>query len=209
MGGQGDLRRAGDRVNSSAVERFRQAADPTGLTIDVRRFPQETRTARAAADAVGCDVAQIVKSLVFVADGEPFLALTSGGNQADLTRLAGVLGAREVRRADADEVRSATGFAIGGTPPFGHPRPLTVLVDTDLLAFDEVWAAAGAPDAVFVLSPKDLVAASGGRVEAFGAAPGPSEGGCPRRSSPPAASPIYLSASGAPPAPERPKEHRP
>jgi prolyl-tRNA editing enzyme YbaK/EbsC (Cys-tRNA(Pro) deacylase) len=159
-------------MSSAAVERFREAARPTGLTIEVRRFPQGTRTARAAADAVGCDVAQIVKSLVFVADGEPFLALTSGRNQADLARLAGILGAGEVRRADAEEVRSATGFAIGGTPPFGHPEPLTVLIDADLLAFDEVWAAAGAPDAVFALSPRELEAASGGRVEAFAAAPG-------------------------------------
>jgi prolyl-tRNA editing enzyme YbaK/EbsC (Cys-tRNA(Pro) deacylase) len=159
-------------MSSAAVERFRHAARPTGLDIEVRTFPQGTRTAKAAAEAVGCDVAQIVKSLVFVADGEPFLALTSGRNQADLTRLACILGADEVRRADADEVRSATGFAIGGTPPFGHPKPLTVLIDTDLLGFDEVWAAAGAPDAVFALSPKDLVEASGGRVEAFAAIPG-------------------------------------
>ncbi len=149
---------------SKAVDRFEEAARATGLSVEVRRFPEGTRTAPDAARAVGCDVGQIVKSLVFVADGEPFLALTSGKNRADPSKLAAALDTREVRRADADQVRDATGFAIGGTPPFGHPRPLTVLVDRDLLVYDEVWAAAGTPDAVFSLSPDDLVRASGGRV---------------------------------------------
>ena len=149
---------------SKAVGRFEDAARATGLSVEIMRFPEGTRTAPDAARAVGCDVGQIVKSLVFVADGEPFLALTSGKNRADPSKLAAALDAREVRRADADQVREATGFAIGGTPPFGHPRPLTVLVDRDLLGYDEVWAAAGTPDAVFSLSPDDLVRASGGRV---------------------------------------------
>jgi len=107
-------------------------------------------------------VGQIVKSLVFVADGEPFLALTSGANRADVGKLAGLVGASEVRRASPEEARAATGFAIGGTPPFGHPAPLRVLVDRDLLAYEEVWAAAGAPDAVFELSPEELLRVSGG-----------------------------------------------
>ena len=149
---------------SKAVGRFEDAARATGLSVEIMRFPEGTRTAPDAARAVGCDVGQIVKSLVFVADGEPFLALTSGKNRADPSKLAAALDAREVRRADADQVREATGFAIGGTPPFGHPRPLTVLVDRDLMGYDEVWAAAGTPDAVFSLSPDDLVRASGGRV---------------------------------------------
>ena len=149
---------------SKAVDRFEEAARVTGLSVEVRRFPEGTRTAPDAARAVGCHVAQIVKSLVFVADGEPFLALTSGANRADTAKLAAALGVADVRRADADQVREATGFAIGGTPPFGHPRPLTVLVDRDLLAYDQVWAAAGTPDAVFRLTPDDLVRASGGRV---------------------------------------------
>jgi len=147
---------------SRAVSRVEEAARQLGLSIDVRRFPQGTRTAADAARAVNCEVGQIVKSLVFVADGEPFLALTSGANRADVGKLAGLVGASEVRRASPEEARAATGFAIGGTPPFGHPAPLRVLVDRDLLAYEEVWAAAGAPDAVFELSPEELLRVSGG-----------------------------------------------
>jgi prolyl-tRNA editing enzyme YbaK/EbsC (Cys-tRNA(Pro) deacylase) len=142
-------------------ERFEAAARELGLELAVRRFPQGTRTAEDAARAIGCDVGQIVKSLVFVADGRPFVALTSGSNRADLTRLAAVLGASEVRRASAEEVRAATGYSIGGTPPFGHPVALRVLVDRDLLGYDEVWAAGGTPDTVFPISPEDLVRAAG------------------------------------------------
>jgi prolyl-tRNA editing enzyme YbaK/EbsC (Cys-tRNA(Pro) deacylase) len=142
---------------SRSIDRVVQAAAAEGLAIEVRRFPEGTKTAGDAARAIGCEVAQIVKSLVFVADGEPFLALTSGANRADTARLAALTGAREVRRADAEEARAATGFGIGGTPPFGHPRPLRILVDRDLLAFDEVWAAAGTPDSVFPVSPDDLL----------------------------------------------------
>jgi len=147
---------------SRAVSRVEEAARRIGLSIDVRRFPEGTRTAADAARAVNCEVGQIVKSLVFVADGEPFLALTSGANRADVGKLAGLVGASEVRRASPEEARAATGFAIGGTPPFGHPAPLRVLVDRDLLAYEEVWAAAGAPDAVFELSPEELLRVSGG-----------------------------------------------
>jgi prolyl-tRNA editing enzyme YbaK/EbsC (Cys-tRNA(Pro) deacylase) len=146
---------------SKSVDRFTAAAAERGLTIEVRRFPEGTKTAQDAARAVGCDVSQIVKSLVFVADGEPFLALTAGSNRADVGKLAAILGAAEVRRADAEEARAATGYGIGGTPPFGHPKPLRVLVDRDLLGHDEVWAAAGTPDAVFPLSSDDLVRTSG------------------------------------------------
>lgn len=157
-----------DRV-PKAVRRFIEAAGPTGLSFDIRRFPEGTRTAADAARALGCDVGQIVKSLVFVADGRAFLALTSGANQADPLRLAAILGAAAVTRADADRVRAATGFAIGGTPPFGHPAPLTVLVDRDLMGYEELWAAAGTPDSVFPIAPDDLLAASGGKVEDFAA----------------------------------------
>lgn len=135
--------------------------------MEVRRFPQGTRTAVDAARAVGCDVGQIVKSLVFMADGQAFLALTSGPNRADTRRLADLLGASEVRRADAEEARQATGFAIGGTPPFGHVLPLRVLLDEDLLAYDELWAAAGTPDAVFRIAPQELLEASGATVASF------------------------------------------
>ena len=152
---------------AGALDRFREAAARLGLALDVRRFPEGTRTAEAAALAVGCDVGQIVKSLVFVGDGVPFLALTSGRNRADPARLAGLLGVEHVRRADAEEARAATGFAIGGTPPFGHRRPLPVLVDRDLLGYEELWAAAGTPDAVFPIRPDQLLRASGGTVADF------------------------------------------
>jgi len=143
-------------------DRFASAAAALGLSLEIHRFPQGTRTAVDAARAVGCELGQIVKSLVFVADGRPILALTSGANRADVHKLASALGAASVRRADADEAREATGFVIGGTPPFGHPRKLEVVVDRDLLGYEEVWAAAGTPDAVFRISPRDLVDASGG-----------------------------------------------
>ena len=153
---------------SRAIARVEEAARALGLTIEVRRFPEGTKTAADAARAVGCEVSQIVKSLVLVADGEPFLALTSGAHRADTGRLAALVGASEVRRASPEEARSATGFAIGGTPPFGHPEPLRVLVDTDLLSLPEVWAAAGTPDAVFRIAPDQLLAVSGGTPADFG-----------------------------------------
>lgn len=152
---------------SRSVRRFEEAARERGLSVEVRRFPQGTRTAADAARAVGCDVGQIVKSLVFVADGEPFVALTSGGNRADLGRLAELLGAETVRPATAEEARRATGFAIGGTPPFGYPRAVPMIMDEDLLRYGEVWAAAGAPDAVFRTTPGELREASGARVAGF------------------------------------------
>jgi prolyl-tRNA editing enzyme YbaK/EbsC (Cys-tRNA(Pro) deacylase) len=147
-----------------ADERFRTRAAALGIEVDARRFPEGTRTATDAARAVGCDVAQIVKSLVFIADDEPVLALTSGANRVDETKLATVLGAEQVRKASAAEVRDATGFAIGGTPPFGHDRQLTVLCDRDLAAQEVVWAAAGTPMDVFALSADRLVEAAGARV---------------------------------------------
>ncbi|MFB3738492.1 MAG: YbaK/EbsC family protein [Candidatus Velamenicoccus archaeovorus] len=149
---------------SDAVERFLRAAEVLGHPVEVRRFPQGTKTAPDAARAIGCDVGQIVKSLVFVADGQPVLALTSGANRVDTARLAALVGAAEVRRASPDEVRSATGFAIGGTPPFGHPEPVRTFLDRDLLAHDEVWAAAGAPDAVFGITPDELARTAGAEV---------------------------------------------
>jgi len=152
---------------SRSVQRVEEAARERGLAIEVRRFPEGTKTAPDAARAVGCEVGQIVKSLVFMADDRPILALTSGANRADVGKLAALVGASEVRRATADEARVATGFAIGGTPPFGHSRPLDVLVDRDLLGYDEVWAAAGTPDAVFRIAPQDLVRASGAAAADF------------------------------------------
>ena len=137
-----------------------------GLDIDVRRFPQGTRTAVEAAAAVGCELGQIVKSLVFLCDGEPVLALTSGAKHVDTAALGRVLGG-SIRRADASAVRGATGYAIGGTPPFGHTRPLRTVVDTTLLEYEHVWAAAGTPENVFEISSADLVRVASGTVADF------------------------------------------
>ena len=123
------------------------------MDVTPTTFPQGTRTARDAADAIGCDLGQIVKSLVFMADGAPVLVLTSGVNRVDEGKLRHHLGASTVSRATPDEVREATGFAIGGTPPFGHPEPLPTILDPDLLRFDTVYAAAGSPMDVFPIAP--------------------------------------------------------
>ena len=135
-----------------------------GLELDVREFPEGTRTAADAARAVGCHVDQIVKSLVFVADTDPVLVLTAGGQRVDVVKVGRERSAATVRKADATEARAATGYAIGGTPPFGHARDLPVLIDRHLTGFDEVWAAAGTPRHVFPIGPDDLVRATGGRV---------------------------------------------
>jgi prolyl-tRNA editing enzyme YbaK/EbsC (Cys-tRNA(Pro) deacylase) len=146
----------------SAIDRFRDASEGSGVDIAVTRYPEGTKTAEDAARAIGCDVAQIVKSLVFVVEetNEAVLALTSGANRVDSSKLAAHIGAA-VRRANADDVRAATSFAIGGTPPFGHPAPLRTLVDPALMTFTTVWAAAGTPDSVFPLAPDDLVRVTG------------------------------------------------
>lgn len=143
------------------VGRVEAAAAAAGLVIAVIRFPAGTRTAEDAARAVGCAVSQIVKSLVFVVDGDPVVALVAGSDRLDPVLLATALGAQVVRRADGDEVRAATGFAIGGVPPFGHARPLRVVLDGHLLEHDLVWAAAGLPDAVFSIEPAELARVAG------------------------------------------------
>ena len=130
----------------------------------VRSFPQGTRTAVDAAAAVGCDVGQIVKSLVFrKASGGPLLVIASGRNRVDEHKVEALLG-EPIGKADADFVRATTGFAIGGVPPAGHPSPVETLVDEDLLQYDEVWAAAGTPRDVFATSPGEIVRLTGGRV---------------------------------------------
>jgi prolyl-tRNA editing enzyme YbaK/EbsC (Cys-tRNA(Pro) deacylase) len=148
------------------VSRVVAAAADAGLAISVTRFPEGTRTATDAARAVGCDVAQIVKSLVFVAGEAPVVALISGADRLSVARLASVVGveADSVRRATGDEARAATGYAIGGVPPLGHAQPLSVLMDRALLRFDLVWAAAGLPDAVFSVSPAELQRAARAQV---------------------------------------------
>jgi prolyl-tRNA editing enzyme YbaK/EbsC (Cys-tRNA(Pro) deacylase) len=144
------------------VARVVAAAADAGLSIEVSRFPEGTRTATDAARAVGCDVAQIVKSLVFLAGDVPVLALVSGADRLDASRLAQALATdpSEIRRATGDEARGATGFAIGGVPPFGQPKRLRVVMDVRLMDHETLWAAAGLPDAVFPIAPPDLARAA-------------------------------------------------
>ena len=145
--------------------RVRDALLSLGLPADIHRLADSTRTAPEAAAAVGCELGAIVKSLVFrgTSSGDPLLALVSGSNRADEALVAGAFG-EPVERPDAAYVREATGYSIGGIPPVGHPAPVRVVVDEDLLRFETVWAAAGNPHAVFPIAPADLVGVTGGIV---------------------------------------------
>jgi prolyl-tRNA editing enzyme YbaK/EbsC (Cys-tRNA(Pro) deacylase) len=144
------------------VIRVVDAARTLGLEITPRRFPDGTKTAADAAAAIGVEIGQIVKSLIFAVDGEVVLAYVSGANQLDEKKLALAAGGLKCARVDADVVREATGFPIGGVPPFGHSTQLRVFIDPDLLQFAEVWAAAGTWNDVFGIAPQELVEASGG-----------------------------------------------
>ncbi|MFF7545098.1 YbaK/EbsC family protein [Streptomyces canus] len=151
-------------ASEAAHPRFAEALRALGLdelTAHVRRFPDATRTAAEAAAAIGCELSQICKSLIFAADGVPVLVLMDGASRVDLERVREELGADKVTRAKADVVRETTGYAIGGVPPFGHRTRTRVLADRSLLEHDLVWAAAGNPHAVFPIAPKDLVARAG------------------------------------------------
>ena len=159
------------RVASSAVTdrhpnvlRVLEASAARGLIIEPRSFPESTKTAVDAATAIGVDVGQIVKSLIFAVDGEVVLAYVSGSNQLDEKKLAAAAGGAKCSRVDADTVREVTGFPIGGVPPFGHKTQLRVFIDPDLLQWPEVWAAAGTLNDVFGIEPHKLVEASGGEV---------------------------------------------
>ena len=140
------------------------AAREAGLEITTHRFPEGTKTAADAAAAIGVTVGQIVKSLVFGVDNEIVMALVSGSNQLDEKKLAAAAGGAKCSRVDADAVRAATGYPIGGVPPFGHATQLRVFVDPDLLQYDEVWAAAGTWNDNFGANPNDIVRVAGGVV---------------------------------------------
>ena len=146
------------------VRKVVEAAATLGLDLQPREFPDGTRTAADAAAAIGVELGQIVKSLVFAVDGVPVVALVSGSNQLDEAKLASAAGGARSSRLDATAVRDATGFPIGGIPPFGHATKMRVFVDEDLLAYDVLWAAAGTPHVNFPISPADLVAATAGTV---------------------------------------------
>ena len=146
-----------------SVRRVQEALAERGFDFQVRTFPESTRTSAEAAAAIGCTVGQIAKSLVFrgADSGRPMLVVASGENRVDPHKVAAALGEKP-ERADAAFVRERTGFAIGGVAPLGHKEPPLVAIDRDLLAFEEIWAAAGAPNAVFRLAPKNLEALTDG-----------------------------------------------
>jgi len=150
-------------VTASATDRVRETLAALGIATEIVEFPQGTRTAQNAATAIGTTLGQIVKSLVFLADGRPVLVLTSGRNRVDTAKLARAIGANRIERADADRVRAETGFAIGGVPPVGHATPMETFIDQDLLAYDVIFAAAGTPTAIFPIAPGELMRATGGR----------------------------------------------
>jgi prolyl-tRNA editing enzyme YbaK/EbsC (Cys-tRNA(Pro) deacylase) len=150
---------------SASARKVQEALARAGFAHTVIELAHPVRSAQAAADAVGCQVAQIAKSIVFRAasSGRPVLVITSGANRVNEARVAALLG-EPLAKADPDFVRDHTGFAIGGVPPLGHAAPLETFIDEDLLAHGRIWAAAGHPNALFELDPRELAAMSGGRV---------------------------------------------
>ena len=151
---------------SASARRVQQALEAQGVDLQVIELQDSTRTATEAAQAIGCAVGQIVKSLIFKGKKtqQPYLVLASGVNRVDEKKLRRIVG-EKIGKADADFVRAHTGFAIGGVSPVGHPGPLQTVVDEDLLQYDLLWAAAGTPHAVFALTPPDLQLLTGGQVE--------------------------------------------
>jgi prolyl-tRNA editing enzyme YbaK/EbsC (Cys-tRNA(Pro) deacylase) len=147
-------------------DRLAERARQLGLRLQVQRLGASTRTVKDAAVAIGCQEAEIAKSIVFVADGDPIVCVASGRHRIDTDKLADALDVAEVRQAAADEVRAATGFAIGGVPPFGHDLP--ILFDISLLEHERVWAAAGDPHSLFEVDPRELVRCVEARVVAVG-----------------------------------------
>ncbi len=159
-----------DRLTPSA-QKVQNALHALGLELDVVELPGSTRTAVEAAQAVGCEPAQIVKSLIFRAkrSGRAILVVASGANRVDERRIESLID-EPLGKADADFVREQTGFVIGGVPPVGHIQPLTTFIDEDLLQYPQIWAAAGTPHAVFQLTPAHLVQITGGQVTTVKAA---------------------------------------
>ena len=147
-------------------DRLSECARDLGIRVQVQRLEASTRTVADAATAVGCDEGEIAKSIVFVADGDPVVCVASGCHRVDTNKIAEALDVAEVRQAAADEVRAATGFAIGGVPPFGHDLP--VLFDEALLGHQRVWAAAGDPHSLFEVDPRELAACIKARVVPLG-----------------------------------------
>ena len=152
-------------ILSPSARKVQDALQRIGSNCTVIEFAESTRTAQEAADRVGCQLGQIVKSMVFAGrtSGKPILVLTSGANRVDEKKVGRYAG-EAITRADADFVRTASGFAIGGVPPIGHSSPIETFVDEDLLRHTSVWAAAGTPNAVFEVPPAELVKITNGKV---------------------------------------------
>lgn len=150
---------------SASAQKIQNILKERGFSVNVVELPDSTRTAKEAAQAIGCTVEQIVKSLVFRGSQSdtPILVVASGPNRVDEKRL-GELAGEPIEKASADFVRQRTGFAVGGVPPLGHTEPLKTFIDEDLLRYDVLWAAAGTPHAVFQLTPQDLQTMTSGLV---------------------------------------------
>jgi prolyl-tRNA editing enzyme YbaK/EbsC (Cys-tRNA(Pro) deacylase) len=148
-------------------EKVRDAARELGLDVTVRTLDQSTKTVTDAASAVGCDEAEIAKSIVIICDGDPVVCVTSGAHRVDMERVALALDCAEVRTAAPDEVRAATGYSVGGVPPFGHGLP--VLFDEALLRYERVWAAGGDSNSLFEVDPRELIACTTAQVVPLGA----------------------------------------
>jgi Cys-tRNA(Pro) deacylase len=151
-------------ISDPKVARVVEAGDALGVDVAPVTFENETRTAVEAAEAVGCALGAIVKTLVFKAEGGFVLLLVSGSNRVDLRRAAAEVGASKLEKADANEARTASGFSIGATPPFGHASRLPIFMDEGLLEHPEVWAAGGRPDTVFPIAPRELARATNAQV---------------------------------------------
>ena len=162
-------RQSDERSEQQSVLRVREALTRLGARGEVRALDDSARTAREAADALGIEVGQIASSLIFLADGEPVLVIASGGHRVDEVQLAMVLEVNHITKASANDVRKATGFAIGGVAPVGHPEPLRTIVDIALSRYDEVWAAGGHPHYVFPTSYDELLRITAGEAAEIGA----------------------------------------
>lgn len=158
-----------ERSEQQSVIRVRETLAGLGAQGQVRELDDSARTAREAADALGIEVGQIASSLVFLADGEPVLIVASGGHRVDEVQLAAVLEVSRIEKATANQVRKATGFAIGGVAPVGHPHPLRTIVDIALSRYDVVWAAGGHPHYVFPTSYDELLRVTAGEAAEVGA----------------------------------------
>lgn len=158
-----------ERTEQQSVLRVREALRLLGARGEVRELDDSARTAAQAAEALGIEVGQIASSLIFLADSEPVLVVASGGHRVDTIQLAAILAAEHITKASADDVRNATGFAIGGVAPVGHPRPLRTIVDIALSRYHVVWAAGGHPHYVFPTSYDELLRITAGEAAEVGA----------------------------------------